>query len=606
MASTARKLKGVVGKATESGLPEQVDVVVVGSGASGLTAALSAAVNGADVLVLESEHLVGGTSAISGGAIWVPDHRLSYDALKADDSPEQARTYLLGQGRDQVLDHDIVDTFIETAPKVARFIEEQTYLSWIPVAWPDYTSDIPGASNFRSLFPGPFSPSVLGDAAGLVRPPKKSGMARNPLPLWLINGIQGVWMAGYAMIGALLEGCLHHGVAVRTGARATQLLKDSTGITGVVVDTGAGRETVRASKGVILASGGFEGDDDLTAKHLGAPFPIQTSARGHVGDAMHMVEEVGADMVATDQAWWMPGISIPGEELDGAPISRLVQGERALPHTIMVNAEGKRFGNEAASYNDLGAVMREVDPASGEMPNATGWMIFDEYYHQRYSFLSTPPGGDYPAVVQKAATLEELARKCGIDPDGLTRTVRQFNPEAAKGLDPWFGRGTTTFERFFGDHNPFLGRFSINAWAPAAAERGRALIAKLIGPVAGRIMGNIAKARNPERMRKQLVGPLAMVMRPALKNPATGAIGPVDTAPYYAVKVEASAIGTIGGPRADVKGRVVDTEGKAIPGLYAAGNVGGATTQGFYGGAGGTIVLGVAFGYLAGEDAAAR
>ncbi|MEV7862618.1 FAD-dependent oxidoreductase [Streptomyces hirsutus] len=606
MASTARKLKGFVGKATESGLPEQVDVVVVGSGASGLTAALSAAANGADVLVLESEHLVGGTSAISGGAIWVPHHRLSYDALKADDSPEQARTYLLGQGRDQVLDHDIVDTFIETAPKVARFIEEQTYLSWIPVAWPDYTSDIPGASNFRSLFPGPFSPSVLGDAAGLVRPPKKSGMARNPLPLWLINGIQGVWMAGYAMIGALLEGCLHHGVAVRTGARATQLLKDSTGITGVVVDTGAGRETVRASKGVILASGGFEGDDDLTAKHLGAPFPIQTSARGHVGDAMRMVEEVGADMVGTDQAWWMPGISIPGEELDGAPISRLVQGERALPHTIMVNAEGKRFGNEAASYNDLGAVMREVNPANGEMPNATAWMIFDECYHQRYSFLSTPPGGDYPAVVQKAATLEELARKCGIDPDGLARTVREFNPEAAKSRDPWFGRGTTTFERFFGDHNPFLGRFSVNAWAPATAERGRALIAKLIGPLAGRIMGNIAKARNPERMRKQLVGPLAMVMRPALKNPATGAIGPVDTAPYYAVKVEASAIGTLGGPRTDAKGRVVGTEGTAIPGLYAAGNVGGATTQGFYGGAGGTIVLGVAFGYLAGEDAAAR
>ena len=606
MKKNARKLSGTVGTVAETGLPDRVDVVVVGSGASGLAAALSAAVDGAEVLVLESEHLIGGTSAISGGAIWVPNHGFSEDTLKANDSPELARTYLLGQGRDRVLDHDVIDAFIEAAPKVARFVEDETYLSWIPVAWPDYTSDIPGASNFRSLFPGPFSPSVLGDSASLVRPPKKSGMARNPLPLWIINGIQGVWMAGYAMIGALLEGCLHHGVQVRTEARVTQLLKDEGVVNGVVVDDGTGHRLVRAAKGVILASGGFEGDDDLTAKHLGAAFPIQISARGHVGDAMHMAEEVGAQMVSTDQAWWMPGISIPGEELDGAPISRLVQGERALPHTIMVNVKGERFGNEAASYNDLGAVMREADPVTGEMPNATAWMIFDEYYHQRYSFLSTPPGGQYPSVVESAPTLEELARKCGIDPDGLVRTVREFNPEAAKGRDPWFGRGTTTFERFFGDHNPFLGRFSMNAWAPAAAERARVRIAKLAGPIAGRVMGRIAKARKPERMRKQLVRPLAMIMRPALKNPATGALGPIDTPPYFAVKVEASAIGTIGGPRTDAKARVLDTDGNVIPGLYAAGNVGGATTQGFYGGAGGTIVLGLTFGYLAGQDAAAR
>lgn len=606
MKKNARKLSGSVGTAAMTGLPDEVDVVVVGSGASGLAAALSAAVNGAAVLVLESEHLIGGTSAISGGAIWVPNHGFSADTLKAEDSPELARTYLLGQGRDQVLDHDVIDAFIENAPKVARFVEDQTYLSWIPVAWPDYTSDIPGASNFRSLFPGPFSPSVLGDFASLVRPPKKSGMARNPLPLWIINGIQGVWMAGYAMIGALLEGCLHHGVQVRTEARVTQLLKNEDGVTGVTVDDGTGHRLVRAAKGVILASGGFEGADDLTSKHLGAAFPIQISARGHVGDAIHMAEEVGAQLVSTDQAWWMPGISIPGEELDGAPISRLVQGERALPHTIMVNVKGERFGNEAASYNDLGAVMREADPVTGEMPNATAWMIFDEYYHQRYGFLSTPPGGTYPSVVESAPTLGELARKCGIDPDGLVRTVEQFNPEAAKGRDPWFGRGTTTFERFFGDHNPFLGRLSMNAWAPAAAERARGRIAKLVGPIAGLVMGRIAKARKPEQMRRQLVRPLAMIMRPALRNPATGALGPVDTPPYFAVKVEASAIGTIGGPRTDAKARVLDAEGNVISGLYAAGNVGGATTQGFYGGAGGTIVLGLTFGHLAGQDAATR
>ncbi|MDF1602219.1 FAD-dependent oxidoreductase [Nocardioides sp. YIM 152315] len=597
---------GAVGSAIEVGVPQDVDVVVIGSGGSGLMAALSAAADGATVLVLESEPKVGGTTAISGGAVWVPNHGLSEEILKAGDSPEAARTYLLGQGREQVLDPAVVDAFIETAPRVIRFVEEKTYLSWIPVVWPDYTSEIPGASSFRSLFPGPFPPELLGDAADLVRPPKKSGMARNPLPLWLINGIDGVWVAGYAMIGAFLDGCLQAGVDVRTDVRATRLVKSGDAVTGVVVETTAGEHSVRASKGVVIATGGFEDSDDLTSKYLGAPFPIQVSPQGHLGSALGMVEEVGADLVAMDQAWWQPGIQVPGEQLEGQAISRLVQGERALPHTIMVNTRGERFANEAVSYNDLGAVMRRADPVTGEMPNAFAWMIFDEYYHQHYSFLSVPPGGDYPANVLKADTLEELADLCGIDRDGLVRTVKEFNPEAAKGRDPWFNRGSSTFERFFGDHNVFLGRLSPNAWAPGLSERTRMRIAKAVGPVAGRVMGRIARKRDPERMRKRIVPVLTRIMRPCLDRPASGTLGPIDTAPYYAVKIETSAIGTIGGPRTDEHARVLDRDGKVIPGLYAAGNAGGAATQGFYGGAGGTITLGITFGYLAGRDAAAR
>ena len=606
MSGQASAGTGVVGRAAETGLPDDVDVVVVGSGAAGLMAALSAADRGARVLVVEAESLVGGTSAISGGAVWVPNHRYSYKALRASDSPEQARTYLLGQGRDRSLDPDIIDAFIATAPEVARFVEEQTYLSWIPVVWPDYTSDIPGASSFRSLFPGPFPPEVLGSAKTVVRPPKKSGMARNPLPLWLLNEIEGVWLGGYAMIGAFLEGCLRRGVQVRTGTRATRLITGESGVSGVVVDADGVEHVVRAAKGVILASGGFEGSDDLAAKFLGAPFPIQVTPKGHHGDAVTMAKEVGADLVATDQAWWMPGIQIPGEEMEGRPISRLVQGERALPHTIMVNDKGQRFANEALSYNDLGAVMRQADPVTGKMPNATAWMIFDEFYHRHYAFLSVQPGGDYPPNVVRADTVEELAKACGIDPEGLSRTIAEFNPEATKGRDPWFHRGITTFERFFGDHNVFLGRYSPNSWAPSGADRARHAIARLAGPIAGRVMGRIARARNPEQMRSRLVPGLARIMRPCLDNPPGGSLGPIDTAPFYAVKVEASAIGTIGGPRTDPAGRVLDTQGAVIPGLYVAGNAGGATTQGFYGGAGGTITLGLTFGYLAGRDAAAR
>jgi 3-oxosteroid 1-dehydrogenase len=598
--------RGSIGSANALDIPAEVDVIVVGSGASGMAAALSAASRGARVLVLESEHLVGGTSAISGGAIWVPNHNYSYKALGTTDSREDGRIYLMGEGRDEELDPEIIDAFLDRSPEIARFIEKYTGLRWIPVAWPDYTSDIRGASNFRALFPAPWAPDGLGEAASLVRPPKKSGMARNPLPLWLMNGIQSVWLGGYALIGAYLEALLANGVDIRTETRVKRLLHDVDGVTGVEVDTAKGAVHVRARRGVILASGGFESSQDLTSKYLGGEFPTQVSVKGHDGDAVQMVTEVGADLVGMDQAWWMPGIAVPGEELDGTPISRLVQGERALPHTIMVNRNGERFANEAASYNDLGAIMREADPETGEMLNQTAWMVFDEEYHQRYSFLGTPPGGEYPPVVESAPTLEALAAKCGIDPQGLAKTVREYNPEAAKGRDPWFGRGTTTFERFFGDHNPFLGRLSWNHWSPSLAERSRLALAKIVGPIAGFVMAFFSKSGQGNLMRRLLVRPLAMIMKPALKNPATGALGPVDKPPYYAVKVEASAIGTLGGPRTDAKGRVLDVEGVAIPGLYAAGNVGGATTLGFYGGAGGTIVLGVVFGHLAGEDAAQR
>ncbi len=598
--------RGTVGSAADLDVPTEADVVVVGSGASGMAAALSAAAKGAEVLVLESERLVGGTSAISGGAIWVPNHGYSYKALGTSDSREEGRIYLLGEGRDETLDPKVVDAFLDTAPEVAHFIEERTGLRWIPVAWPDYTSDIRGASNFRALFPAPFAPDGLGEDAALVRPPKKSGMARNPLPLWLMNGIQRVWLGGYALIGALLEGALDLGVQVRTDTRVTRLISSGGQVTGVEIDGPRGGATVSARQGVILASGGFEGSSDLTSKYLGGEFGVQVSVQGHLGDAVQMATDVGADLVGMDQAWWMPGIQVPGEELDGRPISRLVQGERALPHTIMVNRHGERFGNEAASYNDLGAVMRTADPETGEMVNETAWMIFDEYYHERYAFLGAQPGGEYPSNIVSAPTLEALARQCGIDPTGLTRTVREFNPEAAKGRDPWFGRGTTTFERFFGDHSPFLGRLSWNSWSPRLAGRSRDLLAKLIGPIAGFVMAYFSKSRRGDLMRRLLVRPLATVMRPALRNPASGALGPVDRPPYYAVKVQASAIGTLGGPRTDEKGRVLDLAGDPIEGLYAAGNVGGAATLGFYGGAGGTIVLGVVFGFLAGEDAANR
>lgn len=191
-----------------------------------------------------------------------------------------------------------------------------------------------------------------------------------------------------------------------------------------------------------------------------------------------------------------------------------------------------------------------------------------------------------------------------MDGDGLVRTLERFNAEAARGHDPDFGRGDTLFDRYFGAFYPRLGKASPDALFPAATAKARAAIAKLIGPVANKVASKAAKDADFDKLRSMIVGPLAAIMRPVLDSPQSSVLGPVETAPFYALEVHASALGTVGGPKTDARGQVLDTEGNVIPGLYAAGNAGGAPTKGFYGGAGGTISLGLVFGYLAGREAA--
>lgn len=286
MSASAIQHSGTIGTAIDHGVPEEVDVAIVGSGGAGLMAALAAAIEGATVLVVESRELVGGATGISAGAAWIPAHGFSTDDLKVDDDLDQARRYIYGQGRDEILDHDLVEKFLETGPAVARFIEEHTAFGWIPTIWPDYRSDIEGASVGRALFPGPYSPEGLGEAARYVRPALTTGMAKNPLPFWLLGGIgiDDVWLAGPALVGALLEANLRNGVDVRVDTPATGLVTDGSGVRGIVVQDGQGVEhTVRATRGVLLASGGFESADDKTTTYLEAPLGTQVSPKGHDG-----------------------------------------------------------------------------------------------------------------------------------------------------------------------------------------------------------------------------------------------------------------------------------------------------------------------------------
>ncbi|GAA4700806.1 FAD-dependent oxidoreductase [Pseudonocardia yuanmonensis] len=606
MTNSSNQFPGSIGRVPEEGIPTEVDVVIVGSGGAGLMAALTAAKEGARVLVLESRELVGGATGISAGAAWIPDHGFSTKELKIEDDLDQARRYIFGQGRDEVLDHAMIEKFLETGPHVARYIEEHTAFGWIPTIWPDYRSDIDGASIGRALFPGPYSPRGLGEAAKFVRPALTTGMAKNPLPFWLLGGmgIDEAWLAGPALVGALLEAGLRNGVDFRVEAPAVRLITDESGVRGVVVRAHGTEHSVHTTGGVLLASGGFESSTELTTAHLDAPFGTQVSPKGHDGIAVQLAEEVGADLTGMQDAWWMPGVQLPGEELEGRPLSRVFLGERALPHSIMVNSKGARFANEALAYDQFGAIMREVDPETGAMPNATAWLIFDQNYWNKFGIFGITPGGEVPDYLHRADTLAELAADIGVDEMGLLRTVDRFNPEARRARDPQFHRGETLFDRYFGAFYPRLGRYSPDARFPAATAKARQRIAAAIGPVVNKLAGWAARKDKPEQLRSVVVGPLGRIIRPVLKSPRSSVLAPVDTAPYYALKVEASALGTVGGPRTDAHGRALDTDGNVIAGLYAAGNAGGAPTKGFYGGAGGTISLGLVFGHLAGLEAA--
>ena len=606
MTSSTSQFTGSIGTVSDKGIPGEVDVAIVGSGGAGLMAALTAAKEGARVLVVESRELVGGATGISAGAAWIPNHGFSTKQLKVHDDLDQARRYIYGQGRDEVLDHDLIEAFLEAGPQVARYVEEHTAFGWIPTIWPDYRSDIDGASIGRALFPGPYSPQGLGEAARFVRPALTTGMAKNPLPFWMLGGmgIDEAWLAGPALVGALLEAGLRNGVDVRVGAPAVRLVTDDSGVRGLVVKSDGVEHTVRATKGVVLASGGFESSSELTTAHLDAPFGTQVSPAGHDGIAVQLAEEIGADLTGMQDAWWMPGVQLPGEELEGRPLSRVFLGERALPHSIMVNSLGGRFANEALAYDQFGAIMREVDPETGTMLNATAWLIFDQTYWDKFGIFGITPGGDVPDYLHRADTLADLANSIGVDAEGLQRTVERFNPDARQARDPQFGRGETLFDRYFGAYYPRLGRYSPDARFPAATAKARQRIAAAIGPIVNKLAGRAARKNNAERLRSVVVGPLARIIRPVLDSPTSSVLGPVETAPYYALEVKASALGTVGGPRTDAQGRALDTRGEVIPGLYAAGNAGGAPTKGFYGGAGGTISLGLVFGHLAGRDAA--
>lgn len=525
-----------------------VDVVVLGTGGAGLTAALTAATAGVEVAIFEKSDSVGGTTAVSGGIAWIPAHNKTA-GLTVDDAMAYLRAQSFG-----TMDEGLVETFVRSGQPMIDFVETHSDLRFqIATGFPDYKPELPGGrpGGGRSLGPAPYDLNrIPGWGERITSFPADfsnvglDAETRARLHADIGGGAGDLVVAGAALVAGLLRGLLDLGVEPQTNCRAVELLAADGRITGVRISNADNMFDVHARRGVILANGGFEWDPALVEAFLRGPMHGPVSPPGNTGDALRMAMAQGADLANMGEAWWVPVIQIPGDTLGGHQRSRSVRLERTRPRSIIVNQSGTRFINEACDYNSMAGAFQYLHPRDGYV-NDPAWIVFDDQHLKRYGFLGVEPGGEALAWFNKSADLTELGEKTGIDAEGLARTLAAWNDnvsDPADPRDPDFGRGASAYDGYWGDPNA--------------------------------------------------------------STPAGQTLGPLDTPPYYAVPVALGAMGTKGGPRTDRDGRVLHVSGNVIPGLYAAGNAMAGVTGRAYGGAGGTIGPAMVFGYRAGHHAA--
>jgi succinate dehydrogenase/fumarate reductase flavoprotein subunit len=547
------------------------DVLVVGAGAGGLTTAIVARKLGLDVLVVEKEPVFGGTTAFSGGVLWIP---LSPHARKAAyvDTREAVLRYLRAEAG-RWYDDVAAQAFVDKGPEMVEYLERETEVKFIPTLYPDYHPDTDGGVDIgRSILAAPYDIRALGSDMARLRPPLATitfiGMMFNSSNADLkhffrftrswtsfkyvvkrlavhmkelaLHG-RGVQVtSGNALAARLAKSALDLGIPIETSTAAQELITEQGRVVGVVVKGPEGPCRILARRGVVLAGGGFSHDHQRTAlayPHVragGEHFsPVPAS---NTGDGARMAEQVGGrvEIRFSSPAAWMPTSKVPlGKGRYGAFPHLL---DRYKPGIIGVLKNGHRFTNESNSYHDVGAAMVAADQGR----DTAMWLVCDHVTIRKYGLGYAKPA-PIPlgpllrkGYLHRAGTLRELAQQAGIDADGLEQTVREYNEGAMEGVDRQFRRGTTSFNRYLAD---------------------------------------------PEQ-------------RP---NPC---VAPVGKGPYYALRVVMGDLGTFDGLTTDVIGRVLDARGGPIPGLYAVGNDRASVMGGNYPGAGITLGPIMTFAYI--------
>ncbi|VWC62316.1 FAD-binding protein [Burkholderia lata] len=554
------------------------DVVVVGSGAGAMTAALRAHDQGLSVLVVEKSNVYGGTTAVSGGGIWIPCND-QIAALGGNDSYGEAITYL----RDVVgedFDPRRIDAYLENGPQMVAYLERhaQTRFHAVP-RYPDYYPDRNGGKpGYRTMEPAAFDAARLGEHFDTLRAPspstliggrvamtqieahtivtKERGWLRLTARLMLRYATDFRWRRrtsrdrrltlGNALVASLRAALAQRGIALWLDTPMRSLQVDGERVNGVIVERNGQRVVVRAAHGVVLACGGFEANQAMREQYLPKPTRAEWSAAPPIntGDGIRAGLALGADVALMSVVWGVPTVRVPGEEKQ-----RGLFVERSAPRCVMVNRLGCRFVNESAPYPDVIEAMY-ADHARTHA-NVPAWLIFDAEYRKRYPCGVLLPGSVQPdskipagwldSVIYRADTLAGLAAKIGVDADGLAQTVVRMNGYAATGVDAEFGKGGNVFDRYYGDAT-------------------------------------------------------------SKPNPC---LGPIERAPFYALRIDPGEIGTKGGLCTDAHARVLRPDGSVIDGLYALGNTSAAVMGKTYPGPGSTIGPAMTFGYVAANHIAA-
>ncbi|CAM5657229.1 3-oxosteroid 1-dehydrogenase [Streptomyces purpurascens] len=538
------------------------DVVVIGSGAAGMTAALTAAGQGLSCVVLEKAPTFGGSAARSGAGIWIPNNPVLL-AAGVPDTPAKAAAYLAAVvGPDVPADRQ--RAFLAHGPATISYVMAHSPLRfrWME-GYSDYYPELPGGlPNGRSIEPDQLDGRILGPELARLNPPymgvpagmvvfsadykwvtlaavnaKGTAVAAQCLARGTAAALRGEkpLTMGQSLAAGLRAGLRSAGVPVWLDTPLTDLYVEGGTVRGAVVTRNGGPGLVRARRGVIVGSGGFEHNAAMRARFQRQPIGTDwtVGAKENTGDGILAGERLGAALDLMDDAWWGPAIPVPGQPY-------FCLAERTLPGGLLVDGSGRRFVNEAAPYSDVVHTMydaREAIPA---------WLITDQNYRNRYLFKDVLPALPLPdawydsGAAHKAWSLDALAASIGVPAAALRTTVDRFNSQARRGEDPDFHRGDSAYDHYYTDPSVLPNSCLAPLWLP----------------------------------------------------------------PYHAFRIVPGDLGTKGGLLTDARARVLREDGSVIPGLYAAGNASAAVMGHSYAGAGSTIGPAMTFGYIAAREVA--